>query len=104
MLHAILTGPDGPITIKMNGDWEEKCPIWIDAREPTDEQDVRSWLRHSATGMFGHLIATDKMARPCDVHNALTHPGDPAIKRWKARVVRADIKTVKADIPDGAVT
>lgn len=104
MLHATLTGPHGTITIKMHGDWEEICPIWIDAKAPTDEHEVRRWLRYAATGMFGHLISTDKMARPCDVHNALTHPGDPAIKRWKARVVRADLKTVKADIPDGAVT
>lgn len=104
MLHATLTGPHGEMTIKMNGDWEETCPVWIDAKTPSDELEMRDWLRHAATGMFGHLVAHDKMAQPCDVHNALTNPGDPQVKRWKAKIKRADIKTVKADIPDGAVT
>lgn len=104
MLHATLAGPHGPITLKMNGGWEEPCPIWFDAKTPDDEREVRRWLKHAATGLFGHLVATDKMAQPCDVHNAPTNPGDPQVERWKAKAIKADIETVKADIPDGSVT
>ena len=104
MLHATLAGTHGPITIKMYGDLEAPCPILIDAKTPSDEMEVRHWLKHGATGLFGHLVGSDTTAEPCDVHNALTNPGDPAIKRWKAKIITANIKPVKADIPDGAVT
>lgn len=103
MLHATLTGPRGKMTVKMNGGWEDRCPIWIDAH-PEDEREVRDWLKHGATGLFGHLVGDDKMAEPCDVHSALTNPGDPTAKGWKPKIVKADIRTVKANIPDGAVT
>lgn len=106
MLKAILTGPRGPITLQMNGGWENRCPIWIDAATPSDERALREWLKHSAIGMFGHLIADGDLACPCDVHAALTNPTplDAELRRWNPKIIKADSRVVNPRLPPGAVT
>jgi hypothetical protein len=105
MLHAIIqptASYRSALTLKMDGDWEERSPIVI-TRDPDDddafdEERLRYWLNHIATGMFGHMVSSDTLAAPADVYHALV-----TTKEWDVTIQHADKREVRLDLPPGAV-
>ena len=104
MLHAtIKSSPLNPavLTLKIDGDWEVCAPIQITSRNDADgftKDRLRYWLNHIATGMFGHMVGSDKHAAPADVYHALV-----TTKEWDVKITHADVRTVNLDLPAGAV-
>lgn len=94
-----------PVTLAITAPWDQFGDIRLVGGLQADQERIRDWLRDAAAGMFGHLIASDETARPCDVHHALTaHPNDPEIRAWNPQIILAHVRTVSADLPEGAVT
>lgn len=103
MLHATIKSPDSPavLTLKIDSDWEERAPIQITSRGDAAgfaKDRLRYWLNHVATGMFGHLVGSDKLAAPADVYHALI-----TTKEWDVKIEHADTREVRLDLPPGAV-
>lgn len=103
-LHATIKTPLSPaiLTLEMDGDWEARVPIKItssDDHSGLARERLRYWLNHIATGLFGHMVSSDKIAAPVDVYHALV-----TSKEWDIKIERADAREVRLDLPDGAVS
>ena len=102
-LHATIQFPSGnAVDLKMDGDWGKRSPVVITRDDPDegamDEDSLRYWLKHIAMGLFGHSVGSDTQAAPADVHHALLN-----LKEWRVTIRHADIRTVRLDLPPGAV-
>jgi len=90
------------MTLKIDGDWETRSPVVITHEDDDggmDEDNLRYWLNHVATGMFGHLVGSDKQAAPADVYHALLNT-----QEWNIMILQADVREVRLDLPPGAVS
>lgn len=94
-----------PFSLSIDGDWDDFGRIELVPVQPKnpaaarEDEAIRHWLRHRATGLFGHLIGSDTVARPSDIMAALRSQKD-----WTVTVKRANPRVVAPKLPEGAVT
>lgn len=84
MLIAEITRKRQTATLTVDADWDEPGAIVLRTDAPDLEFDLRFWLQHVATGLFGIGIGDDETATPADLCWAIRNSD------WTHRIVRAD--------------